>query len=132
MESRTDHRPGAEGAVDGDLVVLDLLCRGDHGDVADAGLCCIFDVVLGFGDEGGDGLAGAGAVVASGIAKEVLDLDNVLLGLGEMVAEGRGELRVGGLFDHGGKSFGDLLLHVERLPEAGDVESSEVFDVFRK
>src|ERR1700736_2173323 len=73
--------PGAEGAVYGDLVVLNLLGRGDDGDVADVGVCCIFDVVLGFSDEGGDGFAGAGAVVAGGIAEEGLDLGNVLLGL---------------------------------------------------
>jgi hypothetical protein len=41
-------------------------------------------------------------------------------------------LRVGGFLDHGGECLGDLLLHVERLLEVGDVEGAEVFDVFRE
>jgi hypothetical protein len=50
--------PAAEGAVDGHLVVLDLLGGGDEGDVTDAGFGGVLDAVLSFGDEGGDGFAG--------------------------------------------------------------------------
>jgi hypothetical protein len=122
--------PGAEGAVDCNLVMLNLLGRGDEGDVADAGVGCVLDVVLGFGDEGGDGFAGGGVGVAvGGVAEDALDFGEVALGFGEVVAEGGGELRVGGLFDHGGEGFGDLLLHVEGFFEVGDVEGAEVFDV---
>jgi len=122
--------PGAEGAVDGDLVMLYLLGGGDKGDVADAGVGCVLDVVFGFGDEGGDGFAGCGVGIAvGGVAEDAFDFGYVALGFGEVVAEGGGELGVGGFFDHGGKGFGDLLLHVEGLLKVGDVESAEVFDV---
>jgi len=60
--------------------------RIDEGDVADAGLGGIVDAVVGFGDECGDGFAGTSADIASGIAKEGLNLEDVALGLGEVVA----------------------------------------------
>src|SRR5207302_9947643 len=84
--------PAAQSAVDGNLVVLDLLGGGDQGDVADAGFGGIFDVVLRFRDKRGNGFACAGAVVTGGVAKEVLHLGDVTLGLGEVIAEGAGEL----------------------------------------
>src|ERR1700730_12990971 len=83
--------PAAQGAVDGDFMMLDLLGGGDESDVADAWFGSIFDVVLGFGDEGGDGFAGAGAGIAGGIAEEALHFGNMALGFGEVVAEGGGE-----------------------------------------
>jgi hypothetical protein len=117
--------PGAESAIDGDFVMLDLLGAGDEGDVTDGGVGCVLDVVFGFGDEGGDSFAGGGVGFAVvDVAEKGLDLGEVALGFGEVVAEGGGELGVGRLFNHGGQGLGDLLLHVKRLPEIGDVEGA--------
>src|SRR5271170_7573720 len=85
--------PGAEGAVDGDLVMLDLLGAGDKGDVTDGGVGGVLDVVFRFGDEGGDGFAGGGVGFAVvDVAEKGLDLGEVTVGFGEVVVEGGGEL----------------------------------------
>ena len=42
-----DFGPGAEGAVDGDLVMLDLVAGGDEDDVANAVVGGIADLGLG-------------------------------------------------------------------------------------
>ena len=50
-------------------------------------------------------------------------------GLIEMTPQRVGELGVGGLLDHFGEGFDDLLLHVEGFLEVAGVEGTEIFDV---
>jgi hypothetical protein len=109
-------------------VVLDLLCGGDEGDVADGLIGSILDAVFGFGDQRGDDLAGLGLVLAIGL-QDALDFGDVAAGLFEVVRERLLELRVGGLFDHGGESLGDVLFYVEGLLQVVEVKFAEVLEI---
>jgi hypothetical protein len=98
-----DVGPVAEGAIDGDLVVFDLLAGADEGDVADGGVGDVLDRVGGFGGEAADDLAGLGVGLAGVLAEERLDFGDVALGLLEVGAEGVLQFGVGGGFDEVGE-----------------------------
>jgi len=96
--------PTAEGAVDGDFVVLDLL--GGAMRVMSRMLGSAASLMLSSASVMREEIALQVLVLSSRrLAEEGFDFGDVLLGLGEVVAESGGELGVSGFFDHGGQAL---------------------------
>jgi hypothetical protein len=113
---------GAEAAVGGDLVVLDLLRGHDEGRVLHGRIGVLLEDLLALFDQAGHAVA---LFPLRGVAKQLEDLlqtPDLALGLGPMLLECCLEVGIGRCFRHLGECFQDLTFGVVDVLQFVDEE----------
>src|SRR5579864_5159842 len=117
-----DLRVGADGAVGGNLVMLDTLRGGDQPGIDHVGIALRLDHLLAFLDQAFHAVAGLALRPLAERAEQPLQAGDVLAGLAEMLIERILETGVMSRLDHLRQRIDQLSLGVEEVAELFEVE----------
>src|SRR5262245_26355389 len=125
-------RPGDQGAIAADLVVLDRLRSRDDRRIEHRLVVDLAGDVFGFLDDAVDGRTIDTLDVLAEDPEHLLEPFHVVLGLAQMALQSLLELRIARLLDHVGQRFHDLVFGVVDVAERVHEQVARRFGVVRE